>query len=216
MATYRCVGRGVTDSNGVAHLTHDCSGNPLQSSGYVGSGKGQTQFITSLDNPSQINDGSLQSETYSVLDTIAFDNATLSDHNDIWYTNNASVTRGADNTVITATAQWGAIYLGNPTTRTQLNLLNNADKICIEWIGSNVQGINGFNIRYNDGSNRYIGFITGTGLHKAILSKTRVDLYLDNVWKSGWDISTTNAYLQSVASENGMEFNFKDLKIYQI
>ena len=95
MATYRCVGRGVTDSNGVAHLTHDCSGNPLQSSGYVGSGKGQTQIIASLDTPSQINDGSLQSETYEVLDCYRYDSGT-DPNNNIWSIGYGTLTRGTE------------------------------------------------------------------------------------------------------------------------
>ena len=208
----KLVGYGYTNNKGIATLDYDADGNPLQTSGYTGTGAGNIDFIA------QYHDGTSEfvSKTCRMLDTIAFDNATLSDHNDIWYTNNATMTRGTDNTVITANAQWGSIYLGNPTTRTPINLLENADEICIEWIGSNVQGSNGLNIRYNDGTNHYIGFVTGIGFHKVILSKTRVDLYLDNVWKSGWDINTTNAYLQSVASENGMEFNFKDLKTYPI
>lgn len=106
MATYRCVGRGVTDSNGVAHLTHDCSGNPLQSSGYVGSGKGQTQFITSLDNPSQINDGSLQSETFVVLDATYKDTGTDVPKTATWYNqdNAFTVTPSTDGTLISCSA----------------------------------------------------------------------------------------------------------------
>ena len=213
MTVYKYLGYGVTNENGVAKLDHNSEGQEISHS-YTGVGAGEIDVVASLDNP--VSQGSIVSETYSILDTIAFDNATLSDHNDIWYTNNATITRGADNTTVTATAQWGAIYLGNPTTRTPLNLLSNADEICIEWIGSNVEATNGLDIRYNDGSNRYIGFVTGTGHHKMVLSKTRVDLYLDNVLKKGWDANIPNAYFQSVGTETGMEFNFKDLKIYPI
>ena len=69
MTNYTCIGIGTTDENGIAHITHDCEGNPLSEPGYHGSGAGETLIIASLDKPvsvesilsnnNKLNDGSL-------------------------------------------------------------------------------------------------------------------------------------------------------------
>ena len=105
MTTYRFIGTGVTDSNGVARLTKDPQGQTIN--GYTGSGVGEVDFIASLDNP--IVDGSIVSETYQVYDYIAFDNAIYSDnHQSQWqHTDNKSTTTlptDDSGTVITATS----------------------------------------------------------------------------------------------------------------
>lgn len=51
MTNYTCIGIGTTDENGIAHITHDCEGNPLSEPGYPGSGAGETLIIASLDKP---------------------------------------------------------------------------------------------------------------------------------------------------------------------
>ena len=58
MVSYRLVGTGVTDSNGVA----TCN--------YTGSGKGEVDFVASLDNATDISESSLQSKTYEVYDCL--------------------------------------------------------------------------------------------------------------------------------------------------
>ena len=59
MTSYRYLGYGTTDANGVAHYT------------YTGTGAGEVDVIASLDNP--ISEGSIVSETYEVLDCIYID-----------------------------------------------------------------------------------------------------------------------------------------------
>jgi len=83
MVTYRFLGYGMTDENGIAKLDHDAQGNPITHS-YTGTGAGELDIVASLDDNEHINDSSIQSEPYETLDCIAIDNATLSDHNDIW------------------------------------------------------------------------------------------------------------------------------------
>lgn len=65
---YKFVGSGVTNSQGVAQLTHDANGNQLATPGYVGSGKGLTQMCASLDSPTAMSSGSDLSETHEVCD----------------------------------------------------------------------------------------------------------------------------------------------------
>ena len=69
MTSYRYLGYGVTNSNGVAHLDHDPQGNPIN--GYTGTGAGEVDVIASTDNP--ISSGSIVSEPYNVWDTIFYD-----------------------------------------------------------------------------------------------------------------------------------------------
>ena len=85
---YKFVGSGVTNSQGVAQLTHDANGNALATPGYVGSGKGLTQMCASLDSPTAISSGSDLSETYSIYDTLFYDKALsgTGNHNDNWTT----------------------------------------------------------------------------------------------------------------------------------
>lgn len=70
---YRCIGKGVTDSQGIAHITHDCEGNPLSTTGYKGVGAGMVDFVASTVPPSEIVDNSFQSDGFEVLDCIRYD-----------------------------------------------------------------------------------------------------------------------------------------------
>ena len=69
MTSYRYLGYGVTNSNGVAHLDHDPQGNPIN--GYTGTGAGEVDVIASTDNP--VSSGSIVSETYSIIDASFID-----------------------------------------------------------------------------------------------------------------------------------------------
>ena len=66
MTNYTCIGIGTTDENGIAHITHDCEGNPLPEPGYPGSGAGETLIIASLDNP--VNVESILSNILNIID----------------------------------------------------------------------------------------------------------------------------------------------------
>ena len=80
MTSYRYLGDGVTNSNGVAHLDHDPQGNPIN--GYTGTGAGEVDVIASTDNP--VSSGSIVSETYSIWDTLFFDNCTDDSKSSMW------------------------------------------------------------------------------------------------------------------------------------
>ena len=109
--------------------------------------------------------------------------------------------------------------MGNPSTNTPTNLLANNDEIIIELQAHNtfVKGSKGFNVRWYDGTTHYISFQSGIGHHKMVLSKTRVDMYLDDVWKEGYNLNNiSNAYLQSVANVSNVDVQFSDLRIYTL
>ena len=108
-ATYNYLGYGVTDSNGKAKLEYDSEGDPLTHS-YTGTGAGKVDIVASLD--SEIDESSLVSETYEVLDTLFYDTG-VTDGNTKWaYSNNFTINRTSDGTEISSTTN-NDIYLAN-------------------------------------------------------------------------------------------------------
>lgn len=114
MTSYRYIGYGTTNSNGVAHLDHDPQGNPIN--GYTGTGAGKIDVLASTDNP--ITEGSIVSETYSVIDCLFYDKALdgTGQHNDDWQNvqNRLKITRGSDGTTLESLGeQWAQWYVKN-------------------------------------------------------------------------------------------------------
>lgn len=109
MTSYRYIGYGVTDSNGVAHLDHDPQGNPIN--GYTGTGAGEVDVIASTDNP--ISSGSIVSEIYEVIDCTFYDEGLQAEghHNDNWTNYGATVVRSdAETTVTQSTVGTNGFY----------------------------------------------------------------------------------------------------------
>ena len=79
MANYRYLGYGITNEQGIATLDHDANGNPIDHS-YTGTGAGEIDIVASLDDNTHISERSIQSETYSLWDTLFFDNAIEGNH----------------------------------------------------------------------------------------------------------------------------------------
>lgn len=79
---YTPIGYGVTDENGQCTLDHDVDGNPLAHS-YTGSGAGKVDIVASLD--SEIDESSLVSETFVLMDCLVYDGGINTNHYDNWY-----------------------------------------------------------------------------------------------------------------------------------
>ena len=80
---YKYLGYGYTNDNGIATLDYDANGNPLQSSGLVGTGAGKLDVVASLDdlsgititpNTSTIND---TGSTYTLSATVTNNNVAV-------------------------------------------------------------------------------------------------------------------------------------------
>lgn len=101
--SYRCIGKGVTNSNGVAHMTHSYDNGSwvdLQGDdGYTGVGVGELDLVASLDNPSAISTSSIQSEPYTVTDAVIYDTAT-EQKNTIWRNYGVSASYSDDGTFL--------------------------------------------------------------------------------------------------------------------
>lgn len=108
MVSYRLIGSGVTNSQGVA----TCNPN------YTGTGAGEVDIVASIDNESTIGSGSLQSETFVVDDCIFYDGGTSDTHHEIWtnYSNQLNVEVGDTDTVLTekTTGTNGYLYVTVP------------------------------------------------------------------------------------------------------
>ena len=83
---YRYIGKGTTDSNGIAHMTEDADGQTI--TGYTGTGRGLTDIIASTDDSSKISDSSIQSAPYNVIDGKFRDGGRYGDKNNNWTTSN--------------------------------------------------------------------------------------------------------------------------------
>ena len=103
MANYIYKGYGVTDSNGIAKLDHDASGNAITHS-YTGVGAGEVDFIGSTDGPSDIGDGSFQSEPCEVMDYIAYDNGLDTDYSNIWTGDTSDLSRTSEGSLFSSTS----------------------------------------------------------------------------------------------------------------
>ena len=109
MTSYRYIGYGVTNSNGVAHLDHDPQGNSIN--GYTGTGAGEVDVVASLDNP--VVEGSIVSEIYDVCDAVWYDKGILDDPqtNDNWgdYSSFATLTRTLTHSILKETGSTNVI-----------------------------------------------------------------------------------------------------------
>lgn len=101
MVSYRLIGTGTTDDNGVATCNNV----------YTGTGKGEVDIIASTDNP--IVQGSLLSETYIVWDTLFFDDGISGTANWNNYQSRLDVTTDSTGTTITrnSTGSYSGYYI---------------------------------------------------------------------------------------------------------
>ena len=185
MTVYKYLGYGVTNENGIAKLDHDAQGQEISHS-YVGTGAGEIDVVASLDNP--VVEGSIVSETYSILDALFYDeaisNAKASQYSDVTTDRSYS-----DNgTTLSKTATSGTTYcntvIGNTknwfdfTKKYQVDFdfsFERADNSSAVGIGF---GSNGFNLH-----NLFNSALTGNGHLKIVTDGNTYQLYLDNVPK---------------------------------
>ena len=94
--SYRYLGYGVTNENGVAKLEYNSEGQKRDHS-YTGVGAGEVDVVASLDNP--VSSGSIVSGTYEVLDCLVYDDG-ISDPKKTTFIKsaNGTVTIGSDGT----------------------------------------------------------------------------------------------------------------------
>lgn len=202
MTSYRYLGYGTTDANGVAHLKKNASGQDVN--GYVGTGAGEVDVIASLDNP--ISQGSIVSETYSIWDTLQYDGGTINDHNDTIWNNIDYLSRGEEYSTITRD--------GNEA----LKFITITGDICIEFDLMTTMGNAAGLLSVRNGSTTLkaitgtdCGGVSNTWKHIKI---TIIGSKLTLEGSSIVDFDVTNFNRLYFRSASGYQTNFKDLKVY--
>ena len=178
---------------------------------YTGSGAGQVQFYAKL--------GNTQSNTYSVLDSIAYDKGLsgTGQHNDIWQDSNNMISRQSDGTVLTG-SQWNEIAL-------KLNNSTNipfTDGLCFEFDLVDLDGQ--FRIAFNDGSEHQFTWNSADqyqdiGHWKFIINDGKITRQLDNgaVYElSAFDNTVSTFTFKFYAYQNFQSAKFKEFKMYPL
>lgn len=157
MATYRFIGHGITNNNGIATLDYDADGNPLQNSGLVGTGVGEVDVVASLDDPNSISDSSLQSEIYPLWDTILYDIGTSTQHTDnLWVLSNGAT--------ISRENGYSEFKENNTTGYIQINSIPNTATIRIDVKMVDGYKTTGFFLLNNGGNELYQNSIESSGV----------------------------------------------------
>ena len=219
MVNYRCIGKGVTDSNGVAHMTYSSSDNgvtftQLANNGYLGTGKGKVDVVASFDNP--LNESSIVSEPSSVWDTLFFDDGVSGTANWNNYQSRLNVTTDSTGTTITrnSTGSYSGYYIAkNGET------FNSPVIIEMQLLDYSTTSQMGFNFETSSDNLCSFGDLNiPKNCHlKLIYEGTTVKAYIDGSttpvgeyslfalsdFKIGFYIRNTNTYIK-----------FKELKIY--
>ena len=209
MVLERVIGSGTTNSNGQIVIP------------YTGVGAGKLQ----LKAKATVNGSIIQSEIYSILDTIYYDNATSNDHKDIWRDGSNILSRDVEYSLITSDSTYKNIWLtGSPSSTS--GFIFNAP-FCVEFDVVEETGRMIFSIGYQhsgQGStttimdfefNSYTN--RGVGHWKIIINENSQEAILnDNTVKTG-SVSCSNDIRigMGVITANS-SLKFKNFRIYYI
>lgn len=221
VVNYRCIGKGVTNSNGVAQMTHSSSDNgvtftQLVNNGYEGSGSGKVYIVASTNN--LIVDGSVQSEPYSILDTRFYDKGLdgSGNHNDNWFNSNITVTRGSESTTITNTnsannGYWWAGSTSNMWNQSPIMTLE-VDIISAD-IGLAIEMGQNNTTRFNKVFSNTLA-ITGETHVKITYDGSIYELYFDDVLKGSLEKSLVEGESSRVGFSGKGTLVYKNFVIY--
>jgi len=209
MTTYVPIGYGVTDETGVAKLDHDMSGNTLSHS-YTGTGAGEVDIVSSLDDPTEISSSSVQSVPFEVLDAKAIQttiqgNASLRANSTITGTTLDLSTNGTSE---------GLLYFANSSgTSYQIAVGDCVQFNIIEYTGVvrlRLDGTSNYEVLYL--SSAY----TQTNLIQLVNNGTNVLVYADGqlVYTSPSITSETRTF--KIRLDTGATIKLKDLLAYPI
>lgn len=223
MVTYRLIGKGTTDSNGVAHMTKatsDGGSTWTDTTGYTGVGAGEIDVVASTDNP--MSASSCQSEPYIVWDTFTYDGGTTGTANDIWDTYQCTLNRDGEYSEVTETTEYGFI---------RTKQANSIPKNCtIEFDYFNVDGaLNRGVMQLQTTANAYITLITlgylgnlpvGAWHHIKIKIDGGVMTVTNNtnttVYTANLTIATDNILFLFTTNNETTKFRFKNFKAYGV
>ena len=200
----RLIGTGVTNSQGVAIMNKDPSGNTI--TGYTGEGRGKLQIIAVS--------GNIQSEIYELYDVLFKDIGTSTDYTD-WRT--SSTVDIARNTEYTTVSPKDSTVFSNRA----VDLVSGAN--CIEFdVNINVSTIF-LSLRRDSTtvtnlSNEYLGIATELDQWHHIRiewNETQYRAIVDGNIKEYRTLSNTpNRFQFSINANTGLEIKYKNFIIY--
>ena len=214
MAIYRCIGRGVTNSSGVATLNRSCDGTQSYNYGYKGQGRGLVNFVASAENPSAINSSSDVSNTYPVWDTLFYDDARDGHQNSNWTSSGSpTVTANENGTLISNTAS--SIYTASATLT--------GDFEATLYVQDIVRGVR-VGLNSSNGSTRSTIYNTGYVKIQRISNVPKIYFSSDgSTWtETTYDLDTLTSadcnffFFLYTSGGNEVAIRFRDLKIYHI
>lgn len=199
----RLLGTGITNSNGVATLDTAPDGTTLTHS-YTGVGAGKIDVVAES--------GSLQSETYELLDAIFVDNGVSTDYNDTGWTN-SNLVSPLDRTDGTKLEQSNTANAGF-----RFRILSQTTDICIEFDFKVVNASDGiFSFRNGSTSLKTI-YASNVGAEANTWTHLKVTVkdgkYYLNTSTSGTALSEWNRF--NFQSYNGNSIKYKNFVIYPI
>ena len=196
---YRLIGTGTTNAQGIAR----CNNN------YVGTGKGEVDIVASTDNP--IVQGSLQSETYSILDCIKYDTGIQGSATNI-YTNATYLNRTLEYTNIT-----------DNSSNTTFIYVEISGDVAIEFDANvNVADANPFIAIANSGtvvgqkSQTNLGAVDDIWIHYRIEIKDNVATYTNDYSAISTTSNLTTYNRFRLRKAVGETFKFKNIMVYPI
>ena len=200
----RLIGTGVTNSQGVAIMNKDPSGNTI--TGYTGEGRGKLQIIAVS--------GNIQSEIYELYDVLFKDIGTSTDYTD-WRT--SSTVDIARNTEYTTVSPKDSTVFSNRA----VDLVSGAN--CIEFdVNINVSTIF-LSLRRDSTtvtnlSNEYLGIATELDQWHHIRiewNETQYRAIVDGNIKEYRTLSNTpNRFQFSINANTGLEIKYKNFIMY--
>ncbi len=216
MTQYRYLGYGVTDENGIAKLDHDPQGNPITHS-YTGTGAGKVDIVASLDD--EIDDSSLVSETYSIMDCLFYDSG-ANDSTATW-TNWTGY-----EPVLTRNTEYCAMTIASGKTDARMYKQFTGDSLCIEFdvlvksnsVSDTIATLrnNSTNVRGNFDLNR-MGLGLNTWHHIKMVYNGTTVVCSNNINSTTYTYNIndlTRFYFQ--IGSNTSEVDFKNFVIYPI
>ena len=222
MSLFKLFGKGVTGSDGIAHITQKTSDNGetwTDTTGYTGTGKGEVDFVASLDKP--ITSGSLQSETYSITDAIYYDTGISGTASDIWY-NQQNVVNTRGDTYSEITEDGGTAIL-------RLKGINSIDKtnICVEFdVWQDGSTSNNFMSFVNTTMGTYTGTYSLSQLNLQTETWNHIKLEIDNngvITPNGLtsaqktlSVNTDKMLFAFMTNGDITKIRFKDWRVYPI
>ena len=202
---YTPIGYGITDENGVAKLEKDMDDQDLTHS-YTGTGAGEIDIVSSLDDPDTINESSIQSEPYTLVDAIVKDIGKSSDHNDSLWNSVSELTRGDTGTTANLTSQ---IYTAQYDVGVACEFdLSDIETVCRVQIA-----------RYQTGeTTTYHYYDFTSGAVRIEVTANQIIFKLDGTVKQTIDNTTNNKFrfFFNIPSGQTPKFKFKNLRIYPL